>query len=388
MAEREDGENGDGPQDRRKDSADHSGNADARPKTENGKADDNEDGKPPLYKRPLFWVIAGVVLGALLIGGLLWWLHARQYESTDDAFVDAHIVKLAPQVSGVLTWVAPADNRHVKPGELLAIIEPAGPEAERAQQVANVAQAEAGVKQAEGQLIAAQSDRAQAAANAIAPEATARRQGRDYERYQALLKLDSSAVAASQLDAARAQADGSSAQALAARQQIVSADANVKVAERQVEAARAQLGAAQARLKQSNVSIGYLRLTAPVSGQVVNRMVNVGSYVSPGTQILAIVPDEMWVTANFKETQLRHMQVGQHVDIRVDAYPDVDFEGHVDSLQRGAGQAFALLPTQNATGKYVKVVQRVPVRILFDRPDPRHWSIGPGMSVSPRVKVR
>jgi membrane fusion protein (multidrug efflux system) len=116
---------------------------------------------------------------------------------------------------------------------------------------------------------------------------------------------------------------------------------------------------------------------------VVNRNVNIGSYVSPGTQLMAIVPDEMWITANFKETQITHMSIGQHVDIKLDAFPDVHFEGHVDSIQRGAGQAFALLPPQNATGNYVKVVQRVP-----DRPDPRRYAVGPGMSVVPTVKVR
>jgi membrane fusion protein, multidrug efflux system len=138
--------------------------------------------------------------------------------------------------------------------------------------------------------------------------------------------------------------------------------------------------------------VSDLRITAPVDGQVVNRQVNIGSYVGPGSQLMAIVPDRMWVTANFKETQLELMRIGQPVEIRVDAYPGVKFRGHVDSIQRGAGQAFALLPPQNATGNYVKVVQRVPVRIEFDRgrddPDPRRYPIGPGMSVVPTVKVR
>ena len=129
-----------------------------------------------------------------------------------------------------------------------------------------------------------------------------------------------------------------------------------------------------------------------MSGQVVNRQVNVGSYVGPGTQLMAIVPDHIWVTANFKETQLQLMKIGQPVKIKVDAYPGLEFQGHVDSVQRGAGQAFALLPPQNATGNYVKVVQRVPVRIEFDvkqgSPDPRKYPLGPGMSVVPTVKVR
>jgi membrane fusion protein (multidrug efflux system) len=124
---------------------------------------------------------------------------------------------------------------------------------------------------------------------------------------------------------------------------------------------------------------------------VVNRSVNLGSYVAPGMNLMAIVPDRMWVTANFKETQLTLMKPGQPVDIKVDAFPGVEFKGHVDSIQRGAGQAFSILPPQNATGNYVKVVQRVPVRIEFDTQhgaDPRKYPIGPGMSVVPTVKVR
>ena len=169
------------------------------------------------------------------------------------------------------------------------------------------------------------------------------------------------------------------------------ADAQVAVARRAVSAAGAAIDAKKAEVKQAQVTVGDLRLTAPVSRQVVNRQVNVGSYVAPGTQLMAIVPDRMWVTANFKETQLALMRIGQPVDIAVDAFPDVKFRGHVDSIQRGAGQAFSILPAQNATGNYVKVVQRVPVRIEFDLQhgaDPRKYPIGPGMSVVPTVKVR
>ena len=124
---------------------------------------------------------------------------------------------------------------------------------------------------------------------------------------------------------------------------------------------------------------------------MVNRQVNIGSYVAPGSQLMAIIPETMWITANFKETQLEHMRVGQPVDISIDAFPGVAFKGRVDSFQQGAGQAFAVLPPQNATGNYVKVVQRVPVRITFDvknGPDPRKYPIGPGMSAIPTVKVR
>ncbi len=347
-----------------------------------------EPDKPPVYKRPLFWIIAAVILIVVVGGGLFYWLNARQYQSTDDAFVDAHIVRISAEVSGKLTLAADFDNRHVAAGELLAVIEPAAPQAQLAEARANVVQSIAQVKQAEAQVAAQRAVRDQAAANARAPEANATKARQDLARYLAATKADPAAVAATQIDQARAQVRSAEGQAAAARREVDAATANIAVTAKQVDAARAGVIASRARVSQSDVTIGHLNITAPIAGQLVNRQVNRGSYVAPGQQLMAIIPDKLWVTANFKETQLVDMRPGQHVDIKVDAFPDVKFEGHVDSIQRGAGQAFALLPAQNATGNYVKVVQRVPVRILFDRPDPHAWPIGPGMSVTPRVKVR
>jgi len=347
--------------------------------------------KPSLFRKPLFWIILIGVVAVVVIGGFLFWLDARQYESTDDAFVDAHIVRIAPIVAGTLKEVAELDNRHVQAGQLLAVISAAGPEAQVSEADANVKQAEAQFEQSRAQVAAAEASRDQAAAQARAPLATAAKATQDLARYQALQRLDPKAVAGQQLDAARAQARSTAADAAAARRQIDSAAAQVAVARRQVSAAQALVDARRAQVAQAKVTLGDNRLYAPVSGQVVNRQVNLGSYVGPGTQLMAIVPDHIWVTANFKETQLKLMKIGQPVTIKVDAYPDVQFKGHVDSVQRGAGQAFALLPPQNATGNYVKVVQRVPVRIEFDAkdgPDPRQYPLGPGMSVVPTVKVR
>lgn len=349
------------------------------------------EAKPSLFKKPLFWVILIVVVAAIVIGAVLYYLDARQYESTDDAFVDAHIVRIAPKVAGTLKAVADIDNRHVEAGQVLAVIEPSGPEAQVAEASANEKQAEAQYEQARAQVVAAQASRAQAAAQARAPLASAAKAQQDLARYEALRRIDPAAVAGQQLDAARANARSTAADAAAAREQIDSAAANIIVARRQMAAAHAVIEARLASVRQANVTLGDNRLVAPVSGQVVNRQVNVGSYVGPGTQLMAIVPDHIWVTANFKETQLRDMGIGRPVEIKVDAYPNVKFKGHVDSIQRGAGQAFSILPAQNATGNYVKVVQRVPVRIEFDTknaPDPRKYAIGPGMSVIPTVKVR
>jgi membrane fusion protein (multidrug efflux system) len=355
--------------------------------------EDEEDSGPPLYKKPLFWIILIVVAVVLIVGGTLFWLHKRQYASTDDAFVDTHIVRIAAEVQGKLTHVAAIDNRHVEAGTLLATIEPYSTAASLDQAKAQAAQAEAGIQQAEAQVISAQAQQRQAAAQARDPEAQATKAAADLQRYLKLRQLDPLAVAATQIDQASEQAKSSAAQAAAARRAVDNAAAQVAVAEKQVKASRAQKEGAEAQIRSAQVTYGHLDIRAPVSGQVVNRSVNLGSYVSAGSQLMAIVPDAIWVTANFKETQLTHMRIGQHVDISVDAFPDVPFEGHVDSIQRGAGQAFALLPPQNATGNYVKVVQRVPVRILFDTPhrdspDPHKYPIGPGMSVVPTVKVR
>jgi membrane fusion protein (multidrug efflux system) len=361
---------------------------DSQKSDDDQKDEDEEDQGPPLYKRPIFWIVAAIVAAVLIIGGLLYWSHARKYASTDDAFVDAHIVRIAAQTSGQLTRVIDKDNRHVNQGQLLAVIEPGQPEAQLAEAQAGVSQADAAIEQAQAKVISARATEQQLAASAVAPAAQAVRAADDYRRYAALKELDTAAAAATQVEQARTESRAQAAQAEAAQRQVDSAHADLLAAQKDVKAAHAQRAAAIARVQQAQVINNYLRIVAPVNGQVVNRSVDVGSYVAPGQQLLAIVPDEMWITANFKETQLKHMRPGQPVEIRVDAYPGVKFHGHVDSIQHGAGQAFALLPPQNATGNYVKVVQRVPVRILFDGADWRHYAIGPGMSVVPTVKVR
>lgn len=357
--------------------------------------------KKPITKKPIFWV-GLLVLAALIVGGFLYYQSARQYESTDDAFVDAHIVRVAPQIAGILQSVPAVDNAHVNKGDLLAVIEPAGPRTQFAQAGASVAQAESALAQAEAQreqvrasILAAEATRRQQIANIGVPSADAIKARKDLARYEAARRENAAAIAATMIDQARAAAQVADAQILAARAAASNAGANTAVARRQLLAAQANVRAAQAGVREAKarqasaqVTLNNLRLVASVSGHIASRTANIGSYVSPGTQIMAIVPDQMWVTANFKETQLAGMKVGQHVDIKVDALPQVHFEGHIESFQRGAGQAFQLLPPENATGNFVKVVQRIPVRIAFDRPDPIAYPIGPGMSVSPRVKVR
>lgn len=352
-----------------------------------------QDGTSPrraLRANPAFWV-AMLILLAGVGTALYYWIEAKNYESTDDAFVDAHIVRLAPTVGGTLREVADMDNRHVDAGQLLAVITPNGPTARLAEADAGVAQALAQLETARAQVVASQAAQVQVSAQARAPLVAAQKAAQDLARYIALERLDPAAIAAQQLDSARSLARSTAADAQAAQGQVASAAANVAVAQQQVAAARALIDARRAQVAQAKVTLADLRLAAPVSGYIVNRSVNIGSYVAPGTPLMAIVPDRMWVTANFKETQLARIRVGQPVAMHVDAFPDIVFKGRVDSIQRGAGQAFSILPAQNATGNFVKVVQRVPVRIEFDTrngPDPRRYPIGPGMSVLPSVRVR
>ena len=377
--------------DRRKDSAgvdSQSVDDDAEDTDESER--ENDDKKKSLFKRPVFWIVLISIVAVIAIGGFLYYKHAHKFESTDDAFVDAHIVRIAPQVAGTLVRVADVDNRHVDAGALLAEIEPSGQEDQVAEAKANVSQAQEQYGASLSQISSALATRQQAAAQALSPAADAAKARDDLSRYLALRRLDPAAVAQQQIDDARAAVARTAALAAAARRNVDSADAAVDVARDQSKVSRAAIAARRAQLGQSQTTAGNLRLTAPIAGQVVNRQVNVGSYVQPGAQLMAIIPERLWVTANFKETQLARMRVGQPVDIKVDAYPDVAFKGHIDSFQNGAGQAFALLPPQNSTGNYVKVVQRVPVRIVFDlkgNPDPRRYPIGPGMSVVPTVKV-
>lgn len=318
-----------------------------------------DEKKPSLFANP--WVRYGAIAATviLVIAAVIWWLIARQYESTDDAFIDAHIIHIAPQVAGQVTRVYASDNQLVRKGEKLVEINPADYNA-------RVAQAEAQRAQAETQYH-------QAVANAEGARAQAVNATRDLERYRTLARLNAAAVAQQQIDSASAAARNALAARDAAEAQISGAQAAIKVAAAQLAAAR--------------LNFGYTAIAAPADGHVAQRSVAVGNYVSPGEDLMVIVPLRMWVTANYKETQLAHMRAGQPVTVSIDACAGADIRGHVDSIQRGAGQAFAILPPQNATGNYVKVVQRVPVKIVLDR-IPADCPVGPGMSVVPTVKVR
>ncbi len=264
------------------------------------------------------------------------------------------------------------------------------------------------MQQAKAAIEASRSQVASAQANVTAAEAEATRRQADLKRYKA---LDLRAVSQQQLDAAQAAADAAEANLAAARKQAAAAESAVveaqakeayaegmlaaaKTGPQQVAAAAAQAKNAQAAVDQAKaaldeaeLNLSYTTIVAPVGGRVTRRTARPGQYVQVGQAVLALVPPEVWVTANFKENQITHMSQGQDVEIRVDAYPDQVFHGKVDSIQAGSGARFSMLPPENATGNYVKVVQRVPVKIVFDAEASRQWLLAPGMSVVPRVYV-
>ena len=343
--------------------------------------------QPRLIDRRGVRIGGAVALAVLIVGGVLWWLHERRFETTDDAFIDAHIVHVAPRVAGQVVAVLVNDNQPVRAGQILVRIDVAPARARLQQQLAQEAQARTAVNQAEAQARASEAQYRQSLANLRSAHAQTVKAQSDLRRYRTLQATTPQAVSQQQLDDATAAARSARAQEDAARQQTHTAAAQIETARAQIASSRAALESSTAGARSTQLDYDYTSVYAPVAGHVAQRSVAVGDYVSPGSQLMAIVPLDVWVTANFKETALADLRPNQPVLVHVDACPQADIRGHIDSIQRGAGQAFALLPPENATGNFVKVVQRVPVKILLDR-IPRECVLGPGMSVEPRVSVR
>lgn len=356
-------------------------------KPRDGQQSGKPNGKPRTRRRLIIPIIAGVVVLAGFIGGLLYWLHARHYVTTDDAYIDTTVTNVAPRAGGQVMAVYVRDYQPVTAGQLLAQIDDSPARAQLAQAAAARAQAIAQISQAEAQIQVTGAQLEQARANTAAPEAQARNAERDLQRFLSVQASTPAAVSRQQVDQARTTALANAGQAQAAQKQVKIAAAQQASARTQIAAAEAQKQSAEAQMAQSNLQIAYARIVADVTGRIAHKTLTVGDYVQPGQNVMSIVPQDVWITANFKETQLKHMRPGQTVEIKIDAYPDLKVTGHIDSIQPGAGQAFAVLPPQNATGNFVKVVQRVPVKILIDHPERIHRVLGPGMSVVPHVRI-
>jgi len=391
---------------------------------------------PRIYISPKvrrrFLILAIVVV--LLVGGVFVWRYLSSYESTDDAQADVHLYPVSARISGYVVKVNVDDNQWVQKGTVLVEIDPKDFEVAVAQAQANLANAEAtaqslnitvpitsvntssqlkstasdidnakaGIIAAERQLTAAHAQVQQAEANDVKSQD-------DLHRYKLL--VDKREVAEQIYDQALAAAKASTATVVAARanesaaqqfvqqaqSRLVEAEANHQSAQtgpQQVSSTRARVRAAiadvqqkRALLEQAQLNLQYTKILAPVTGEV-NKTVVVGLNVQPGQQLLTVVPlDEVWVTANFKETQLRHMRVGQKAVIKIDSTGQT-LKGHVDSFAGATGPTFSLLPPENATGNYVKIVQRIPVKIVLEAGENHDRQLRPGMNVVPDVYLK
>ena len=337
-----------------------------------------------LLRRPIVAAIGAMLFASALGGGYVYLDYAKHFESTDDAFIAARQTALAPKVSGYITAVPVTDNEHVATGDVIARIDDRDYRIALDQAEAQVAAAQASIENIEAQLQVqqaqiganeAQVDQAQAALVFAQQQAV---------RYQHLAQTGFGTVQNDQ------QWTSQQHQQEAA---LRSAQATLKLSQRQIEALQAQrnsavasLAQAKAQYDQAQLNLSYTTITAAQPGRVVNLSAAVGQFAQPGTNLTMFVPDQIWVTANFKEIQLNRMRPGEPITLEIDANPERAIHGHVDSVQPGSGTAFSLLPAQNATGNYVKIVQRVPVKIVMDDP-PTDVALGPGMSVVPTVQI-
>lgn len=358
------------------------------------------EGKTPFFHRRRVIVGAAILLLAAIVYLATIFLHSLTHESTDDAFIDAHVVSIAPKVAGKVAAVRVSDNQLVKKGQVLLEIDPRDINATVAQKRAalQVAQAHRENAQMSAEQAAAHVHTLQVAFASVqstvnAAEADTRKLQQDLARNQTLVatgaiskqdyqhSVNDVASSEATLESKKKQLQAAAALAEEAKKQAGSARA-------QVDAAQAEIAEAQAELQQTELQQSYTKITAPEAGRVTNKSLEPGNYVQIGQPLFAIVPQHVWVTANFKETQLTDMHPGDPAEVEVDAYPSRALRGHVDSIQAGSGAHFSLLPPENATGNFVKVVQRVPVKIVLDEQPAVQQVLGPGMSAMPDVKIK
>jgi membrane fusion protein, multidrug efflux system len=344
-------------------------------------------------KRAIAVVIVAVLAVAALWWGVNKWRFARVHESTDNAQVDGNILPVLTKVSGYVQNVRVRENQPVKAGDTLVDLDDAEFRVRQLQAQADLAAAQAafggGAVMGQSQAAVATSSSQQGALEAQlqAARANAQRAHQDLARMQTLVAKQ--IVSRQQLDAAQAAADAADANVTALQQQIGAAGANVTSAEAGVRLARARLDAARAARDNAALQLSYTHLIAPEGGTVARKQVDVGQLLQAGQPVLAIVSDSaVWVTANFKETQLAEMRVGQPVELKVDAYKGCTADGRIESIGSATGARFALLPPDNATGNFTKVVQRVPVRIAVTKGCGEGQPLKPGMSVEASVRTR
>ncbi len=320
--------------------------------------------KLPVKKRFIFgfFVVIAAIAGGYFIYDTL------GYQTTDDAYVETTTVSVSPKVSGQIVKVLVKDNQTVKAGDVVAVIDKVDYEVKLDQAAAAYEKALLNQHNAHANLNAANSEIELAK--------------KDLERYENL--YEAGAVSKQTLDKARTNLESIQAKQTTAEQSIFSNDPS-----KSAKVADADLNVLKAQKRAAELALEYTEIKAPIDGTVSNKKVEVGMMVQPGTPLFVVVPHDVWVVANYKETQLTKMREGQEVDIKIDTYPHKVFKGKIDSIQRSSGAKASLFPPENAVGSFVKIVQRIPVKIVFtEEIDPNEYSIIPGMSVEPKVHIR
>jgi membrane fusion protein (multidrug efflux system) len=351
-----------------------------------------------LNSLPFIWP-AAIALAVLFYLGLVLLNDTLTHESTDDAFIAGHVVSIAPRIDGQVSAVHILDNQMVRSNDLLVEIDPSDYAITVAQkqsaaeaQDANVKTILAADELMRKKVATAEASARKAQADADANAASAKLAAMNFERAESLLK--DKTISQQEFDAAQAANNSAQANLISAQQNVAEENSKVDESHSQLAAAEAEVGLARAQWEESQTNVAsaqlnlsYTKIFAPCDGRVTRKQVEAGDYLQTGQTIMSIVPVEVWVAANFKESQLRKMKPGQSTFVKIDALGGRKFRAHVDSVQAGSGAAFSLLPPENATGNFVKVIQRVPVKIIFDEPLPADHTIGPGLSVTPSVQT-
>ncbi|QYF91892.1 HlyD family secretion protein [Massilia sp. PAMC28688] len=333
-------------------------------------------------------VLGLIVLGAAGFGAKMWY-HSTHYVETENAYISGHVTPVSSRIAGVVTKVMVEDNQTVKAGQVIAQLDPSDQGVRVEQIEAQIATAQQQVLQAEAQVAQVRAQAAAAAAQVAQSQANLVRANQDAQRYSQLYTSTMKAVSKAEVDAANAGRAGASADLAARRGNVDAAQAQIVAAGAARDVVKAQIKVLQAQLKDAKQQLAYNSILAPVDGRLGRRSVEVGARVQPGQQLAAIVQDEMWVTANFKETQLAGLKPGQAVKVVIDAMPKQPLTGRLDSFSPASGNQFALLPADNATGNFTKIVQRVPVKIVLRAEDQKalRGRLVPGMSAMAEIEL-
>ena len=339
--------------------------------------------RPEYKKKRVFVPVTTAVI--LILTGIFLAIHATFYQSTDDAFVEGRLISVAPRVSGPVINLLVDDNDVVKAGQLLVEIDPADYEVKLHQAEAKLAEAKAQLNVTEKQIEEGGSNVQQSYEDVTSARSKLDFATKDHKRYTDMYK--EGIVSKQDYDNSQNQYTVAQANHKAATEKSKAMESALESHKAKAEAVQAEIKRLEAEVEQAKLNLSYTKIYAPQSGMVSARSVEKGNYLQIGQPLMNIVPEHVWVIANFKEIQLTHMKKGQPVSIKVDTYPGKRFKGHVDSIQRSTGAKSSLFPPENAVGSYVKIVQRVPVKIMFDE-DIKDYNIVPGMSVVPKVKIR